>query len=503
MKKNFLLLVLTFCIFLMGNSQNLIGNGGFEYNTFPTGNAYVYVDPINSTTSDYIPCWTFGCPYNQVNTFPPYSPPSWPNAATVVTATTTTPNSGDFCSKMYRTYGATGTNSRNQVLRYHNDCIPALSYFAVGTYELSFYVKGVAWCPALSDGSGFSMNARLMADADCFFQKGVGGGAIPISSNWTKVSFCFEITQAEVNTFNELEFYMTHATGQGEHHIEAFIDDINLCLIEDAPDISHLDGQVCASDAIIEIPKGVGDYQIEVELAFQGVVCTINGTGPGTINIFDHCNLQCGSEVCYQITIKYERCGSRGLLTAQPHFICGPPADAYANPGVVCVGGATTLYAANCQPSSYIYQWYQSPSTLLGTGCSQYLPTTYGGPWYLEVTDPVTGCSSKDAPLIGWKLCDRIRKVERLANSNEGDNQINFYPNPANSHFIVEFENELDGEGMIQLIDATGKIVKQDIFSGAYNLIKVPTAELSAGIYFAKITANGVLLKSEKIMISH
>lgn len=501
MKKHLLSLCLLTCLLGINYGQNnVIGNGGFEINSFPNGNVEVYVDPIDSNPNDYIPCWTFGCPYTSAN------PPAAYNTPTVVPNNNTyTPYAGDFCALMERTYGATGSNMRDQVLKFRNDCSPTLQHFEEGDYQLCMYVRGIASCKNDSiDGEGFSMNVRLRKDKSCVVEKYIGARAVPISDRWTKLTYCFSIEEGEL--FNEVEFFQTHVTGIGEHHIETLVDEVSMCLIDDL-DISHLNGQVCSSDAIIEIPKGVGNYTIEVGLAFQGTVCTITGNGPGTVNIFDQCKLQCDDQICYQVKVNYERCGRSKIATALPHFVCGPKAKAYASPAIICPGESTWLIAQNCQPSLYTYEWYNSltPNTPIGSGCWQFVtPTTNGGTYSLKVTDPTTGCSTTVGVLIGWKICDIGKKsTHRNANPNAGDILFNIHPNPANSQLFISREGEDNSTGMIRLISAQGKVIQQRAFTEHDFEMNFNTTDVMPGIYFTQIIVDGEVIKNKKIVIAH
>ena len=509
MKKFILSIGILMCFFSFTKGQNIVGNGGFETHTFIPGNI-MYVDPVNVNWTDYLTCWGFGCPFNNVNTFPPNSPPSsTSNAATIVSSTTTAPHSGDFCASMYRTYNTNpGPNSRNQPLRYEHHCTKGTGVFQPGEYKLTYFIKGIAWCPQVDDGKGFFINNRLMADADCQGTvKVIGSAPIPITPNWTEVSFCFEVTAAEANTFNEMEFYITHPNpGFAEQHVLMYLDDVSIIELGDAPDISFLNGNVCASDAIIEVGAGI-DYAIEIEKAFEGVVCTVSGTGPATIDLFDECNITCGLGNCYQVSLTYERCGVSCKLTAQPHFICGPPANAIANPAVICVGASTTLYATGCQPTNYTYEWFNSltPGTPLGTGCTQSVtPTIGGGSFYLTVTDPITGCSTDDQPIIGWKLCDDEREKKKLARLAKGEAlDIDLYPNPANSHFLVTAPTDLTESVSLQMIDAAGRLVKEESFDFTTSPLQINTSDLATGIYLVKIAIDGKAVKYEKMIIKH
>jgi hypothetical protein len=64
------------------------------------------------------------------------------------------------------------------------------------------------------------------------------------------------------------------------------------------------------------------------------------------------------------------------------------------------------------------------------------------------------------------------------------------YPNPADDHLNICFEQPFEGPVNVELFNTVGQIINQLQFSNisGQELIRVPVAELPKGIYFARIT---------------
>jgi hypothetical protein len=116
----------------------------------------------------------------------------------------------------------------------------------------------------------------------------------------------------------------------------------------------------------------------------------------------------------------------------------------------------------NLIPGSYI----NIPNKAIGSGSS------------------LDGTSSVTSPLIETS-CAILNNLNVTENSMQLDNnQVNVFPNPANSDLTIAFEKEVNNE-LIILHDAFGNVVKEINFSGIE--ANVDVTELSEGIYFLKV----------------
>lgn len=77
------------------------------------------------------------------------------------------------------------------------------------------------------------------------------------------------------------------------------------------------------------------------------------------------------------------------------------------------------------------------------------------------------------------------------------NNQFNVYPNPAQSNFVIEFNNETSGS--IRIVDVNGK----EVYTTAINSMNqtIDCSNLNNGLYFVQIEANGVIT-SQKLNIA-
>ncbi len=80
------------------------------------------------------------------------------------------------------------------------------------------------------------------------------------------------------------------------------------------------------------------------------------------------------------------------------------------------------------------------------------------------------------------------------------DNGILLYPNPASDYLILQTKAGINAS-CFELRDAAGKLVKSERLSnGEINTIRL--SNLPNGLYFYRITADGKLLKSRKLIVN-
>ena len=84
--------------------------------------------------------------------------------------------------------------------------------------------------------------------------------------------------------------------------------------------------------------------------------------------------------------------------------------------------------------------------------------------------------------------------VEELLSQNN----VNLYPNPTDGLLNINFDNYNSEVVNMQIIDLTGKVVKNGAFTNSFN--KVDVSNLNKGIYFVKLQ-NGIFNESYKIVI--
>lgn len=93
-------------------------------------------------------------------------------------------------------------------------------------------------------------------------------------------------------------------------------------------------------------------------------------------------------------------------------------------------------------------------------------------------------------------------KIERnckIANNS----QLNIYPNPASQWVTVEYNLQVIGStnAVLEIVDATGRVVKTMKLSGNKNTIIVDLATLKKGIYFCNLVSDKHTTNSKKLSI--
>lgn len=77
-----------------------------------------------------------------------------------------------------------------------------------------------------------------------------------------------------------------------------------------------------------------------------------------------------------------------------------------------------------------------------------------------------------------------ITKVEELI---EETVSVTVYPNPASDYVRIEFEQEIDSEIRISLIDFRGKVIRADLIAAGTLIHELNMQTLSSGIYYIRL----------------
>lgn len=88
--------------------------------------------------------------------------------------------------------------------------------------------------------------------------------------------------------------------------------------------------------------------------------------------------------------------------------------------------------------------------------------------------------------------------VVRTAIFDLDKENINIYPNPANSYVIIEGVGNANG---VQIVNAVGQVVRK-VDTNSMNKVKISVDDLQSGIYTIHIIQNDGSIKMEKILIS-
>ncbi|MEO8146595.1 MAG: T9SS type A sorting domain-containing protein [Bacteroidia bacterium] len=135
------------------------------------------------------------------------------------------------------------------------------------------------------------------------------------------------------------------------------------------------------------------------------------------------------------------------------------------------------------------YQWWSVDSGLIaGANNSYYIPT-YGGGFFVIVTDTV-GCD-------GTSNVITITGLKELAIGNW---QLAIAPNPNDGSFSVSFNQPIKKDYSIRIIDPIGKILRAESKSINQNKIDVEVVDAAKGIYLIEIITGDVIYNAKFVI---
>jgi hypothetical protein len=139
--------------------------------------------------------------------------------------------------------------------------------------------------------------------------------------------------------------------------------------------------------------------------------------------------------------------------------------------------------------ASYLaYQWYHNNQPITGAVSAGYAPSQPGS-YAVEVTFN-GGCKQKSSAFLV--------EPTGIGDAETGVNCTRIYPNPLRTSAVIEFEHDVM-DVQIQLVDAFGKTLREQIFSG--RMLEILRSELPTGIYSINITYPGRSVQQQRIII--
>ncbi len=103
-------------------------------------------------------------------------------------------------------------------------------------------------------------------------------------------------------------------------------------------------------------------------------------------------------------------------------------------------------------------------------------------------------------PECGAFSSDSVCIIINGLNANNQIEQLTIFPNPAFNEFIVDAGNNPHTTTTVYLMDALGRIAREQIWEDKAGKLIIDTRELSAGIYTLQCTFNGSMI-SKKVVI--
>lgn len=159
----------------------------------------------------------------------------------------------------------------------------------------------------------------------------------------------------------------------------------------------------------------------------------------------------------------------------------GLPQINLGNDTTICIDSSLTLFAG---PANFSYNW--GTGFLLGDSI---LTVNSPGNYAVYILD-TNGCINYDEIAVNLTNCfDNIQE--------QGIATLNIIPNPASNYFEVFLNNNVENQH-IELINAQGKIVKQEPIKNGKNLIEI--SDLVPGVYIVNIYSDNWISNQTKLI---
>ncbi len=80
-------------------------------------------------------------------------------------------------------------------------------------------------------------------------------------------------------------------------------------------------------------------------------------------------------------------------------------------------------------------------------------------------------------------------------------NEVKVYPNPVKSGTNLTIVYNLENTAVVDVTDATGKLVQQILLDKGIRRVNTPINNLTSGIYYLCITSNRLILHQQKLEV--
>ena len=333
-----------------------------------------------------------------------------------------------------------------------------------GTHVLTYTYTSADGCPASSTSTivvtpapvvSLAPQANLCANASPVLISGAspGGGV-------------YSGPGVSGNTFDPV------AAGSGTHTItytytnpEGCIGTATTTITVDArPNVSFNGiGDVCASAAPV---------------AMTGNPAGGTFSGPGIVNgdTFDPTIVAPGT---YTITYTYTdpATGCTNSASQQQNVNADPAAP------IILQNGCDLIVQSSV--TNPVYTWLDDQGNVVGSGSTITTPCVGFNVYFVEVEDPVTGCTSTSAQFVA----SYVSLEDELTNET-----IEVYPNPNRGSFELSIAQLSADNVGVAITDARGRLIMEEevehtngaSFERNYNLENVEN-----GVYFIRVTAEG------------
>lgn len=216
-----------------------------------------------------------------------------------------------------------------------------------------------------------------------------------------------------------------------------------------------------------------------------GTVITVNGNNTQTDLNYDLIKAVNNTGTTTKINMRrYELTAPAGTKNYFCWYVCLTEVSAGAQPTLNHSQGP--LLNSNNGDTLDLFSGHHKPYGVAGIATFRYV-------WY-DINDV------NDSTYIDLTFDIALGVIE-----NEKENQINLYPNPANSFVKLdyEFNNSTSEEKQLVISDVLGNKVKDISISNAKGIITIDVHSLKAGIYFYSFLLDGKAIETKRLVIQH
>ncbi|HEY2728074.1 MAG TPA: T9SS type A sorting domain-containing protein, partial [Parafilimonas sp.] len=154
----------------------------------------------------------------------------------------------------------------------------------------------------------------------------------------------------------------------------------------------------------------------------------------------------------------------------------------------------STIKLTAIPQGNYLYRWRKKGKIIEGATKSS-LNIKQNGYYTVEI---------KDSCGVGTSLPYKVSTLFNAISNDEssavaGNDKINVqtFPNPFTSEFIIQLKGSLNQNSVIKIADVNGKIVSE--FTSASNIIHAGK-QLQHGVYFVQVLQNNIVVYKQKII---
>ncbi|PBQ34364.1 hypothetical protein CNR22_22160 [Sphingobacteriaceae bacterium] len=251
----------------------------------------------------------------------------------------------------------------------------------------------------------------------------------------------------------------------------------------------------CASSKTVEVAVFIPNLQVSSSATVcDGSVVTLTaGAGAGSTytwsngTYFYANNITATVAAIYTVTVKTSTPGASNCTTTatvELGIYPNPTITVAATRTAICKGEKLVLTANG----GSTYTW---PSLGAATRTVQVGPTIVNSVTIYTATGiDANGCASNGTFAVKVNACTG------LAEYQNDESSLNFYPNPNNGNFVIEVKSQMQ----LSLVNQLGQVVRELSFNQE-NEYKQNVTDLSNGIYFIKGLNGGSAIQN-KIVVS-